>query len=378
MQNNKLRMAIRATAAVAAFGMATQASAIELSAGGYDANLYGFARAVATYDIDENLAQGGQSANLGAITTDGSDTADGHFGIDANTSRIGLSVVSPEDVKVVLEMDFDNDDTLKPRLRHAYGEYNNVLIGQYWSNYNSFVGNTSSLDFDGVPGLAGTQGRAGQIRYTTGPVSFSLENPDNDVADGTTKSSTPALTAKLEDSAGGFSYSAAAMVKQTSYDDAATGGGDDSAISYAAFVAGKVAITDMISIQGAINYGEGAGGYVWRSGGNYGLEDGYVDNGDLETFESMGGALGVSMNLGSGSSVNAGYGMATVDLDDAVDAGVMASDTQDTNSMAFVNYQWTPVNKVKMGVEYAYVETETQAGDSGDANRLMFLAQYSF
>lgn len=276
-------------------------------------------------------------------------------------------------------MDFDNNDTLEPRLRHAYGEYKNILIGQSWSNYNSFVGNTSGLDFDGVPGLAGTQGRTGQIRYTTGPFSFSVEEPANSLSNNSAKDSTPALTAKLEDSAGGFSYAAAAMVKQTSYDNAASGGDDDSAISFASFLAGKIALSDMFSIQGAINYGDGAKGYVWRAGGNYGLQDGYVDaNGDLETFKSWGGALGASMNLGGGSSVNLGYGMASVDIDDAVDAGVLNADTQDTNSMAFLNYQWSPAKKVKMGVEYAYLQTETQGGDDGDANRLMFLAQYNF
>jgi hypothetical protein len=44
---------------------------------------------------------------------------------------------------VVVELVFGNNDTLEPRLRHAYGEYNNVLIGRTWSNYNSFVGNTA-------------------------------------------------------------------------------------------------------------------------------------------------------------------------------------------------------------------------------------------
>ena len=52
--------------------------------------------------------------------------------MDANTSRVGLSVVNPEGVKVVVEFDFSNSASLDPRLRHAYGEYNNVRIGRYW------------------------------------------------------------------------------------------------------------------------------------------------------------------------------------------------------------------------------------------------------
>ncbi|MGC8120812.1 DcaP family trimeric outer membrane transporter [Marinobacter sp. VGCF2001] len=379
-------MAIRATAAATVFGMAGQAGAVSFGTGGYEANLYGFARVAASYDIDEDIASGGQSGNFSSISTGSGDTADGHFGMDANTSRIGLSVMSPQDVKVVVEFDFDNNDSLEPRLRHAYGEYQGVLIGRNWSNYNSFVGNTSGLDFDSLPGLAGTQGRTEQIRYTSGPFSVSLEEPANSVGNGLdadgdpelkdTKSGTPAFTARMEDSAGGLAYSAAVMVKQTAYD---TGSDDDSAIGYAAFLAGKFAVTDMISIQGAINYGDGATGYVYRAGGNFGQYDAYVDaDDDIETVEAYGGAIGASVSLGGGRSVNLGYGMATVDLDDAVDDTALTSAVTDTNTMAFLNYQWSPVEKVKMGVEYAYLETETQGGDDGDANRLMFLAQYSF
>ncbi len=377
MQSNKLRMAIRATAAMAALGIAGQVSAVELNTGEYKTNLYGFARVAASYDIDEDLASGGQSANFSNISG-GSNTSDGHFGMDANTSRVGLSVVAPSGMKAVVEYDFDRDDSLTPRLRLAYGEYNGVLIGQNWSNYNSFVGNTSSLDFDGVPGLAGTQGRAVQVRYTTGALSFSIEEPANSIsgaADDDVRDGTPAFTARLEDSQGGLSYSAAVMAKQLTFDN---GSDDDSSIGYAAFLAAKFAVTDMISVQGAVNYGDGAGAYVWRAGGNFGQDDGYLDGTDVETNEAWGAALGASMNLGGGRSVNLGYGTASVDLDDAVDAGQAASTATDTNTMVFLNYQWSPVEKVNMGVEYAYLETETQGGNDGDANRLMFLAQYSF
>lgn len=380
MQSNKLRMAIRSTAAVAIMGVAAQASAIELDTGDYATNVYGFARVATTYDFDENIASGGQAGNFAAISTNGGDTADGHFGMDAATSRLGVSVVSPQDMKAVIEFDFDRDDSLTPRIRLAYGEYNGVLIGQNWSNYNSFVGNTSGLDFDGVPGLAGNQSRTPQIRYTTGPLSVSIEEPfsagvGNPVATDDTVNSSPAFTARLEDSQGGLSYSAAVMAKQTSFD---TGSDDDSAIGYAAFVAGKFALTDMFSVQGTVGFSDGATSYVYRAGGNFGQYDAYTDGGDVETVEAFGGAIGASMSLGGGRSVNLGYGTASVDLDDAVADTALPADTTDTNSMVFLNYQWSPVEKVNMGVEYARLETETQAGDDGDANRVMFLAQYSF
>lgn len=269
--------------------------------------------------------------------------------MDANTSRVGLSVVNPEGVKVVVEFDFSNSASLDPRLRHAYGEYNNVRIGRYWSNCNSWVGNTANVDFDGVPGTAGAQDRTEQITYMSGPFSVSLENaidyggvvgvapvltlqPDGTQQleptpgqDRGTVASSPALTAKFENSQGGFSYAAAVMAKQTAYD---TGSADDSAIGFAGFLAGKIAITDMISIQGAINYADGANAYVYRAGSNF--------------------------------------------------AGADAATTTEQNTSMYINYMWSPVDKVSMGVQFENLETESQGGADGDANRLMYVAQYSF
>ncbi len=173
-----------------------------------------------------------------------------------------------------------------------------------------------------------------------------------------------------------FSYAAAVMAKQTSYD---TGTADDSSIGYAAFLAGKIAITDMISIQGAINFADGASAYVYRSGSNFAGADAYVDgNGDLETIEAVGGALGASFGLGNGRSVNVGYGTSMSDMDDAVQSGAVAATTTEQNTSMYINYMWSPVDSVSMGVQFENLETESQGGADGDANRLMYIAQYNF
>ena len=176
-------------------------------------------------------------------------------------------------------------------------------------------------------------------------MSFSLEDPKGGVA-GTAgdKSGMPALTARLEDKAGGISYSFGALVKQNAYEDttAITATTDDTSLGFAVYGAGKVAVSDMISIQGAINYTDGANGYLYRSGG----ADAYVDaSGSLESLSGMGGTIGTSLGLGGGRSVNIGYGLSKLDVDDL---GAAALETREN---AFVNYMWTPVKDVMMGVE---------------------------
>lgn len=363
----------------------------------------------ASYDIDENAALSTRSGSYDAINTGAAENNEvtGHFGADAFQSRIGIRTQSEEGVKFNIEGDFRGGGGGTLRLRHAYGSYNGILAGQTWSNFTSFVGNTSTLDFDSLPGNAGLQSRSPQLRYTSGPLSVSLEDSNSSIigasvvtepgvvvgtdSDGdpiyagrstasTQKDGLPAVTARLEDSAGGLSYSAAVLAHQIGYDN---GTNDESSFGFATFVAAKMAVSDMITVQGTVSYSDGANSYLYRSGENFGAESAYVDpaTGDVETISGYGGSVGAGINLGGGRSINIGYGVVMVDWDDAerdlaASAGIASK--SETNSAIMANYQWTPVKNVMMGVEYQLLQREDQDGDDGDANRLLFAAQYNF
>ncbi|WP_203143127.1 DcaP family trimeric outer membrane transporter [Marinobacter mangrovi] len=380
MNRNKITIAVQATTAAMVLGLASQASAIELNPGSIDAELYGYARMNAVYDIDEDIGISTQAGSFDKVNTGAAEDNEvtGHFDADAVQSRLGVKVTTEQGVKVVVEGDFRGNGGGDLRLRHAYGEYMGVLLGQTWSNFNSFVGNTSVLDFDALAGNAGLQGRVTQARYTTGPLSVSLEDNVtsvlNEPAD-SEKNSLPTLTARFENSSGPLSLSAAALMHQVEYD---TGTQDDQAIGYAVFGAAKFAVTDTVSIQGAVTYSDGANSYLYRSGDNFGAADAYVKgNGDLDTITGYGGTIGVGVDVGPGS-INAGYGWVTNDWDDAEDDGVDVADEHETNSNAMLNYMWSPVKNVTMGVEYAYFMVDKQNGDDGDASRIMFAGQYNF
>ncbi|MTI97882.1 MAG: hypothetical protein FH752_04585 [Marinobacter adhaerens] len=377
MQSNKLRLAIRATAATVVMGVASQASALTLNVGDdTEASLYGYARLNMSYDLDGNRAV---STRAGSFTPTANEDVEGHFGADVQQSRLGVKVKHASGVAITVEGDFRGagNSAGSLRMRHAYGEYKGFMAGRNWSNFVSFVGNTPTLDFDSLAGTAGSQDRTEQIRYTTGPLSFSLEDPSSQSVLGatSTRTSAPALTARIQDSADALSYSAAALVSQVTIDD---GTNDDSAMGFAVFGAAKFALSDMISVQGALNFTDGANGYLWRSGSNYFGPSAYVDGNSIETIEGYGGSIGVSLALGGGRSVNLGYGTTTLDLDDAIAAGATTNAAAETNQNVMLNYMWSPVSNVMMGVEYGYFDQETVAGDSTDANRVMFAAQYSF
>jgi len=393
MQSNKLRMAIQATTSVLIMGIASQANAIKIVGGandpmdleGVEVELYGYARLNASYDIDEDIAEPTRAGDFSKINTGAAEDneATGYFGADAAQSRLGVRATLPQGVKIVVEGGFRYGDL---RLRHAYGEYKGVMAGQNWSNYNSFVGFIPTLDFDGMPGNAGSQFRTAQLRYTTGPLSVSLEQPFNFASLISTnpsieqKTSLPVLTARLQDSAGAVSYSTAAFLRQIDYD---TGTQDDSELSYGAFGALTAAVTDTVTLYGVVNYVNGGDIYLYRSGeNNYAVEYGYVDSsGSIELISGYSASVGASFDLGGGSSINTGIGMVEVDWDDALrdlPGSANIGDKHETNTSAMINYQWAPVEAVTMGVEYGYYMVDEVSGADGDASRLMFAAQYNF
>jgi hypothetical protein len=162
------------------------------------------------------------------------------------------------------------------------------------------------------------------------------------------------------------------LAQQLSYD---TGTADDSDFGFATFVAANVALSDLITLQGSLSYTDGASNYLYRAG----AMSGYVDSsGDLSSISGYGGTVGAGFNLGDGRSINIGYGMTQVDLDDGVAAGVISATDAESISAVMANYKWTPVKNVMMGIEYQYGMKEAQNGDDGDASRLLFAAQYNF
>jgi hypothetical protein len=375
MQSNKLRMAIRATAAAAVLSVAGQANAVSLNVGDdVEASLYGYARLNMTYDLNDDRAVSTRAGTFNPANPD----IEGHFGADVQQSRLGIKVNHASGVAITVEGDFrgSGNGAGSLRMRHAYGEYMGFLAGRTWSNSISFVSNTPTLDFDGIAGSFGSWDRTEQLRYTTGPMSFSIEDPSAQATvDGSGRTSAPALTARFEQSTDALSFAASAVVNQVTSDDGTT---DDSALGYAVAGGAKLKLSDMFSVQGTLNYTDGATGYLWRSGSNYYGPSAYMDGNSIETIAAYGGNVGVSMALGGGRSINVAYGMTKMDLDDAIANSSLTNGAPETNQNMFVNYMWTPVKNVMMGVEYGYFDQETVAGDSADANRLMFAAQYNF
>jgi hypothetical protein len=168
-------------------------NAFEIKTDDAKVDIYGYARLNASYDINEDISKstGTRSGDFSQVNTgDAQSTeASGYFGADTVQSRLGIRTSMDNGVIVNVEGDFRGGSS--GRLRHAYGQYGNWLMGRTWSNYNSFVGNTSVLEMDGVAGNGGLYNRTAQVRYTHGNFAFAVEDPKSKILNQDSKTGLP-------------------------------------------------------------------------------------------------------------------------------------------------------------------------------------------
>jgi len=379
----KIVKGVVVTAASAlALAAAGAASAATLHAGNTTVDIYGYVKLDATYDVNQSLGSesyvnlGDVLANKDAKTAAGTN---GHFNMTARQSRLGFKIQN-DGVTAVIEGDFYGSSTNTYRLRHAYVEWNGILAGQTWTNFNSWNDWIDSLDFDGQAGHAGGF-RQPQIRYTTaagmGKFSISLEQPGTDIntasyaaAAGNAKNQLPDLTVKYEGSANGLDYAVAGLVRQLKYDN--NNGSSDSTNGYGVMGSVRYSMANSgTSIMGGLTYGDGIGRYLYLTP----LGDGaYVDSsGNLKTIKAWGGTLGLTQKVSATSDVNLGYGITKVDVPSSF------SNTQDEKyQTVFLNYLWHPVSNLTYGVEWQHDMARNKGGTTGSANRLQFSTIYNF
>lgn len=382
MHYKKFRGSIISPISAALLVGASSASAVELKVGDTTASIYGYAKVDMIYDVD---AQIGPSVIHSLIPLDGQDGPDGHTDFHAFQSRLGVRTSTPMSgsaLNINIEGDFYGGGGGEFRMRHAYGEWNGILAGQTWTNFGGFLGYTPTIDFTGQVGQANIT-RQAQLRYTTGGFSVAVEDPGNIGSninmdnrlnvDDSVKSGLPDLTLRYSGGIGDVNYGASAVMREFSYHNAASDS-DESGFGWGVNLEARAKVTDTITFNGAITHGDGLGGYLYGSPG----QAGYIDNsGSVEGIKGTGGTFGMIMAAGPGN-VHLAYGVATADLDDGVKEGALSAGSTDKVESIFLNYIWSPADRVSYGIEAGYHTRETHSGDDGDAVRLQGMVQYNF
>ena len=169
------------------------------TAKGAEFNLYGNVRLDASYQV-EGGAKDMPYNQINGVPLEGNKEQSDRLRSTLSATRLGLDFKSPvgeQDVKGKLEVDFlggANLDNL--RIRHAYLNYGNWLIGQTWSNFA--IPDYMPETIDALAYVGGAVKRTPQVRYTT---KFSPQTnlvvAAEDPKDSSINQRLPALTARL-------------------------------------------------------------------------------------------------------------------------------------------------------------------------------------
>ena len=285
-------------------------------------------------------------------------------------------------VKGYLEMDLfggalgneTSTNTYGVTIRHAYVSWDKWLAGQTWSNFQDVAALPDSVDFVGP-----TEGtifvRQAQIRYTNGPWSFSIENPETLVNAhlGTAKISSddnylPDLTARYLHKGSWGHFTVAGLARQLKYETAAF---DESETAFALSVSGKWTLGANDDIRYMLTGGSGIGRYIGLALNNDAVLD---STGDLDNIDVIAGFVGWRHVFSPKLRTNLFYSRAEYDQDtDLTGLGI----TKGAQS-AHVNLIYTPLPKLDLGAELIWGQRELENGDRGELNRLQTHVKYNF
>ena len=353
------------------------------SKSGADINLYGFVRGDANYIIE------GQDDDFNKVASSDGKTKD-KLRATAKTTRLGLdfntNVGGDNKLGGKVEVDFagsTTDSNGALRIRHAYLTYNNWLFGQTTSNFLSNHA-PEMIDFATNVG-GGTAARIPQVRYgfnlspatklfiaaeegNSSATERNAANTANVASD--VKYSLPVLTAKLTQgfADGKANASVRGLVEQYKSEaagDDKTGWGIAAGVNYQ--------VIDPLKLSADVSYVQGNSNYL--DGSNTAF---YVDtvNGKIEQNEAFGVQVGGTYKFNEKLRSTLAYG--ALFADDGTDYARLNKAANEEVYQAWINFIYSPVKPLDLGVEYINGKRDTFAGDSYKDNRVGLMAKYSF
>ncbi|WP_168417848.1 MULTISPECIES: DcaP family trimeric outer membrane transporter [Acinetobacter] len=338
------------------------------SKSGADVSIYGSIRGDANYIID------GADNDFNVTHKTGENNVKDKLRATPKVTRLGLDFSTPMgDNKLggKIEVDFasaDNDKSENLRIRHAYLTLNNWLFGQTTSN---FLSNHAPEMIDFATNIGGGTARVPQVRYNykLAPATQLFVSAEEGNSSGTDITyRVPNLTAKVTQAyaEGKGSASARALVehyKATSGDDK-TGWGVAAGTNYQ--------VSEPLKVSADVSYVQGNSNYLYGNNSAYELDA----NKNIEQNETIGVQVGATYKFSPQLRSTLAYG--ALFADDGTDYARLNDGANEKVQQAWINFIYSPVKPVDLGIEYINGERKTFAGEKFSDDRVGFMARYSF
>jgi len=291
-------------------------------------------------------------------------------------------------MRAYIEGDFaGSDDTSTNdlfRLRHAFGQFKDVLAGKTWSVFQDTDAAPEELDFEGINGAVNV--RQAQIRYFPKighdwNAVFSVEDPNPEVTGGTATSRWPDLVASVRRTwFDRWHIRSSLIFRQISaiWDGDTTGETESQVTGWGLSLSGKTS-TQFWNADGLdnfmfqINFGEGIGRYV-NDLNTIGGEDAIFDStGNLEALPVFAGYVAYQhwWRESARSTINLSW----VNVDN------LSFEDDDAYNKTFrgaVNYIWSPTPRIDLGAEVIYGERGNKNGEDASAAQIQLSTLYRF
>ncbi len=385
--------------------------------------VYGFAELNMVHELKGDNSDSDYSTFLPYAPLDGSPQANktGRDYLTARTSRFGIEASTPTKygpLGIKIEGDFNNDprtgnsavssgttaaniftqqatNSYDFRLRHAYGQFGGLLIGQTWSTFMDVDNSPETVDFNGP--IGSTFIRQPQIRYTyptkdNGSFTVAAENAvsyvlvPGDNGDGTfSPTVSTSGFSHVPDFVGrwdrGFDWGAISVRGVTTEHRLE----DGAAISvsrrgYGLAASGLYKTMGDDFMTWAVTGGTGIGRYF-----NY-IEGAFYDaaNNKILMEKALGVVLGYQHKQSDSLRFDGSVGYQR-DYDneytDFARANALDSGRFGINRSVWQSHLgviWNPVKGVDLGAEYILGRRRTLAGETGDMSRFDLSAKYNF
>jgi hypothetical protein len=270
------------------------------------------------------------------------------------------------------------------RLRHAYGQFKDMLAGKTWSVFQDTDADPEDIDFEGINGAVNV--RQAQIRYFPKighdwDMMFSLEDPNPEVTGGLATSKWPDLVASVRRTwFDRWHIRSSLVLRQITgiWADDPTGDTESQVTGWGLSLSGK---TDtqfwnadgLDNIMFQINFGEGIGRYV-NDLNTIGGEDAIFDStGNLETLPVFAGY--VAYQHWWRESARSTLNLSWVNVDNL---SIEDDDAYHKTFRGALNYIWSPTPRIDLGVELIYGERENKNGEDASATQLQLSTKYRF
>ncbi len=286
----------------------------------------------------------------------------------ARTSRLSFDTRWPTDrgtARAYIEGDFFSEGD-RFRLRHAYGEIRELIVGQTWTTFTDMRSLPNTLDFEGSVSVVTR--RPAQIRWTQPlpfddvAVAIALEDP-RVIVDfpeefrGETRTESPDFVSHIRYSTEPVQLQAAMVIRKLGFQPEGESVLADTAWGFN--FTGYVQPTDDDAVYYQVMFGDGIGSYR-------GLPDAAAllggQSGLLGTFAWM---VGYRHQWTETLSSTFTYSINTID-----NKQLQGPDALHENTYLAANLLWNPGDRLFLGIEYLFGTRENNNGRRGEANRI--------